>query len=227
MFQNAHLDRSLLLASHIQDQFREKARRVDRGVKQAGFLVLYRTTMPGILVETGFLSNASEEQYLLSEEGQSNITSSIFLAFKDYKNGVPIRKKSESYDPGSQETGPEGDAKDTGIKEVAIATSTEKTDSSASGNNPANEKGVFFRIQLKTSPVAIKTNHPSFKGRKDIREYKQDGSFKYTAGNAKTFEEALDLQKQLRAQGFKDAFVVAFSNGKRISVDDARKLTGN
>ncbi len=85
LYQNAYLDQSLSVASLIQDQFRERAQRVDRGVKQAGFLVLYQITMPGILVEAGFLSNPREEQYLMSETGQAHIASAIFRAFRDYK----------------------------------------------------------------------------------------------------------------------------------------------
>jgi N-acetylmuramoyl-L-alanine amidase len=85
LYQNAYLDQSLSVASLIQDQFRERARRIDRGVKQAGFLVLYQITMPGILVEAGFLSNPREEQYLMSETGQAHIASAIYRAFRDYK----------------------------------------------------------------------------------------------------------------------------------------------
>ncbi|MEN8224991.1 MAG: N-acetylmuramoyl-L-alanine amidase [Bacteroidota bacterium] len=85
LFQNAYLESSLTLASMVQDQFRERAKRKDRGVWQAGFWVLYKTAMPGILVETGFLSNANDERYLRSEEGQSYIASAIYRAFKEYK----------------------------------------------------------------------------------------------------------------------------------------------
>lgn len=85
LFQNAYLESSLLLASNVQDQFRERANLKDRGVKQAGFWVLYKTAMPGILVETGFLTNANDEKYLRTEDGQAYIASAIYRAFKDYK----------------------------------------------------------------------------------------------------------------------------------------------
>lgn len=85
LFQNAYLESSLLLASNVQDQFRERANLKDRGVKQAGFWVLYKTAMPGILVETGFLTNANDEKYLRSDDGQAYIASAIYRAFKDYK----------------------------------------------------------------------------------------------------------------------------------------------
>lgn len=92
LYQNAYLDQSLDLASKIQYQF-ETLGRFDRGVKQAGFLVLYRTTMPGMLVEAGFLSNKKEEMYLMSDEGQDRIAFSIYKAFKEYKHERESGKK--------------------------------------------------------------------------------------------------------------------------------------
>lgn len=92
LLQNIHLVQSLTFASFVQDQFRERAMRTDRGVKQDIFLVLWRTTMPSVLVETGFISNASEEKYLMSDEGQTYLASAIFRAFKEYK--LDIENKS-------------------------------------------------------------------------------------------------------------------------------------
>lgn len=86
LMQNAHLDNSLIFASKVQDQFRERAKRIDRGVKQAGFLVLWKTTMPSVLVEMGFISNPDEAAFLLTDNGQDIIASSIYRAFKEYKN---------------------------------------------------------------------------------------------------------------------------------------------
>jgi len=85
LYQNAYLAQSLKFASAVQGQVEEYAGRFNRGVKQAGFLVLYRTAMPSVLIETGFLTNNSEEKYLLSEKGQNNIASSVFKAFEEYK----------------------------------------------------------------------------------------------------------------------------------------------
>ena len=85
MFQSANLNQSLDLSSRVQKAFTERVKRVDRGVKQAGFWVLYKTTMPGILIELGFLSNAQEEQFLLSKAGQEQMAEAIYLAFAGYK----------------------------------------------------------------------------------------------------------------------------------------------
>jgi len=85
MKQNAFLDQSILIASKIEDQLAELSKRKSRGVKQAGFWVLYKTAMPSLLAEIGFISNPTEEQYLSSDEGQTNIATSIFKAFRSYK----------------------------------------------------------------------------------------------------------------------------------------------
>jgi len=85
MFQSATIDQSINLASKVQDQFTNRVGRKDRGVRQAGFWVLYKTTMPGILIELGFLSNAKEEAFLLSDEGRIYMASAIYRAFKKYK----------------------------------------------------------------------------------------------------------------------------------------------
>ncbi len=84
--QSAYQGSSLNLAKKIEDQFKDRVGRLSRGVKQAGFLVLWKTTMPGVYVETGFLSNSAEEKFLNSNEGQELIASGIYRAFKDYKS---------------------------------------------------------------------------------------------------------------------------------------------
>lgn len=84
--QCAFLEQSLQLASKIEHQFDERVKRHSRGVKQAGFLVLWRTTMPSVLVEMGFLTNKDEENYLIQKENQVLMASGIYRAFKEYKN---------------------------------------------------------------------------------------------------------------------------------------------
>ena len=85
--QGANIEQSSLLASKVQNQLTDKLKRFNRGVKQAGFWVLYRTTCPSILIETGFLTNTTEEKYLTSTDGQDELATSIFNAFEDYKIG--------------------------------------------------------------------------------------------------------------------------------------------
>merc|ERR1712093_299598 len=85
MYQSNHISNSLILASKIQHQFKTRVNRKDRGVKQAGFLVLSRATMPSVLIELGFLTNHSEEDFLISKQGKIYMASAIFRAVKEYK----------------------------------------------------------------------------------------------------------------------------------------------
>jgi N-acetylmuramoyl-L-alanine amidase len=86
--QSAYQESSLLFAQKIEQQFKSRVGRLSRGVKQAGFVVLWRTTMPSVLIETGFLSNEREEQFLAQEKGQDLMASAIYRAFKEYKSEV-------------------------------------------------------------------------------------------------------------------------------------------
>lgn len=88
LYQSAYLENSLRLAEKIEQQFKERVKRRSRGVRQAGFWVLYRTSMPSVLVETGYLSNSKEERYLNDAYGQSLIASGLFRAFRDYKDEI-------------------------------------------------------------------------------------------------------------------------------------------
>lgn len=86
LYQSAYQSNSLELAQNVEDQFKNRVGRRSRGVKSAGFLVLWKTSMPSILIETGFLSNAKEEKDLNDKLQQTYIASGIFRAFRDYKN---------------------------------------------------------------------------------------------------------------------------------------------
>ncbi len=194
LFQHAYLESSLSLASLVQDQFRERAKLKDRGVWQAGFWVLYKTAMPGILVETGFLSNANDERYLRSKEGQEYIASAIYRAFKEYKIMME--------DPDKNAAPP---------KTVSQA-EEEKAD-------------IRFRVQFASSSRKKTTDR--FKDVEDVRMYEHNGIFKYTSGDETSFESAIRLQNKLRLnRKYKDAFIVAFRNGERIELDEARKISG-
>lgn len=91
LMQNTYLRQSTEFATLIQDQFRERVGRKDRGVRQAGFVVLWRTTMPSVLVELGYITNPEEEKFLMSEQGQDYLASAIYRAFRDYKQTIDNR----------------------------------------------------------------------------------------------------------------------------------------
>ena len=87
-YQSAYMENSLRFASHVENQFEKRASRHSRGVRQAGFIVLWKTAMPSALIEIGFLSNPTEEKFLRSADGQSTIAQSIYRGFKMYKEDV-------------------------------------------------------------------------------------------------------------------------------------------
>ena len=243
LYQNTFLDQSLRLASGIEDEIKRKGRE-KRGVKQAGFLVLYKTYMPGVYVETGFLSNPAEEKYLSSEKGQDEIAHSIYNAFKTYKNSVesnsPPKEKeiNDNDEPDKkdmkalkQDSG--GSQKDS-QKDNAITETSEKKNSdertNATADPPKNiskpsvkKDELFFAVQVILSPKPLAKNNQRFKGLQDIREEKESSGYKYCSGNFTTISDAIDYQEKMRNLGFKDAFVVAFRNGIRITMKEARE----
>jgi N-acetylmuramoyl-L-alanine amidase len=210
LYQNAFLDQSLYFAGSVQEELTGFAKRHNRGVKQAGFLVLFKTTMPSVLIETGFLTNGEEERYLKSDAGQDQIAEGILRAFRSYKAWIDgaAYKREKSLE------GPIVKPQDQPIVKVKESIEPQKTET-------ADVSGTIFRVQIFSSSVKYTKSHSKFKGRSDIWMYFADGMWKYTAGSFNKLEEALNLQSQLKADGFTDAFVVAFKNGERISVKDA------
>ena len=216
MYQNAFLEQSLSYASKVQEEFRKNKNLTDKGVKQAGFLVLWKTSMPSVLIETGFLTNAEEEKYLGSQKGQDQIAFAIYKAFKNYKAEV------EGYD-----AGPENEIRPRISEEQVEAIEQhihqqEKDTIKSIVNQPENK--ILFKIQIANSSKKIPLNSPKFGSVKNVEELVEDKTFKYLTGNFKTMEEAFDEQRRLRKQGFEDAFTVAFINGKKSSMKEAREL---
>lgn len=208
LLQNAHLEQSLLLAKKVQDQFRTRAGRKDRGVRQAGLVVLWNATMPAILVETGFISNPAEEKYLMTDYGQSIIASAIFRAFRDYKNEIEKNSKN--------------------IPAAGVKTNASKTQNkvnSNSGTYTKSETGIIFRVQIRSSSSPIPAGSSEFKGLKNVKEINYKGLYKYYYGATESFSEILKIQAEVRKK-IPDAFVVSFKNGKRIPLDQALKEIG-
>jgi N-acetylmuramoyl-L-alanine amidase len=199
LVQDEYLEQSVMLASVIQDEFRKKAKRIDRSVKQAGFLVLRETTMPSVLVEAGFLSHPSEGNYLLSESGRSNIASAIFSAFQNYK------KKIEEKSSFNIVTGEVGNPAD-------LRTGLEK--------NSDKQQSLFFSVQLVATTQPIDTEPSNFKGETNIFKIDSENTYRYYSGKYRTYKKALEEKQRLMTK-FEGAFVVAFENDKLISVKKA------
>lgn len=206
LYQNAYLIQSLYFAEKLQQEFKKTARRHDRGVKQAGFLVLYRTTMPSVLIETGFLTNLEEERFLKSGDGQDKMAFSILSAFQQYKSWIDGSNDARRLEP------------EPAAERKSEPESPEKT----SPDHDSRHSAVVYRVQIHSSPKKIPLNAPVFKGRTDIWAYEQNGTWKYTAGKLEKPEDAIKLQAELKKDGFNDAFVVAFRNNQRITLQEAQ-----
>jgi N-acetylmuramoyl-L-alanine amidase len=217
MMQNAFLDRSLVFAGNVQHQLVDNLQMYDRGVKQAGFLVLYKTAMPGVLIETGFISNPKDEKFLLSEKGQDQTALAIYKAFREYRNSVEKRNAGNVL-PDSLL-----------IPERKPMTNTQVTPPAAKNsqtvNSATNTVELRYRVQFAVFPDPKPVTDPLFKDVKDVKRYTHKGMYKYTSGDFLTLDEANKYRNLMIARGFKDAFVVAFMGNERITNEEARQLS--
>ena len=138
-FQSEYKNASLTFAEHIQDQLVKRVGRKDRGVQQAGFLVLYKTAMPSVLVEIGFISNQEEENFLCSENGQTYIASAIFRAFRDYKEAY---EKENAYADKDTDSDKDTD-KDKIVYKVQVESRSRKVDAPAQHYKELNDVDCY------------------------------------------------------------------------------------
>jgi N-acetylmuramoyl-L-alanine amidase len=195
--QKVFQEQSTNLASKVQTEFRERVNRNDRDVKQAGFWVLYNTKMPSILIETGFITNPSEELYLNSKEGQDYLASSIGRACKDFLNEIDKRS---------------------GISSVEENDAGLNTDTLAKNNFQPDE--IVFMVQVKTSPNRTELKPENFKGLKGITEINSNDRFKYASGSFTDYPSAVEYRKKLETV-FPDAFVIAVKDNKILPLQQA------
>ena len=185
--QSEYKEESLRFAELVQNELVKNAKRSNRGVQQAGFMVLYKTAMPSILVELGFISNPTEEAFMMSEEGQKKLASSIFNAFKTYKTDYE--------------------------KEAVAASEAVAQPVDEQIMNP--NVGVVYKVQFTTRNRKVENPSSTYKNLKNVDYYEHNGVFKYTAGCFLKQEEAENYRKEVVAKGYEGAFVVKFEDGKR------------
>ncbi|PCI96537.1 MAG: hypothetical protein COB15_09805 [Flavobacteriales bacterium] len=215
MRQNAFLDQSLNFAAKVQKQFTERVGRKNRGVKQAGFLVLHQTNMPSVLIETGFLTNLDEEKFLVSKTGQDYLASAVFRAFKEYKSEIESKQKIEDTQESVEKIEPKTEPKE------LVKTKEKPKKQKKKKKGAVVEKGIVFKVQIATSSKELELKPENFNGIEGVSIYKAGGLYRYTVGKEKNMNDANILQVRLRSKGFKDAFIVAFSDGKRIAISEA------
>lgn len=222
--QDKNMEKSVNMAQFIQREFRQTASRKDKGVHQAGFLVLRATSMPSVLIEVGYISNPNEENYLISERGQNALAKSIYNAFCIYKNGntatlkITNTENVVAYDNIEPSLPTETDAPV--INETPVINEiAERTPNNSPKILEADSKPVF-KIQILTSDKKLGSNSKLFKGVKPVSYYFENNIYKYTYGEDTNYNKILRLKRSIDSK-FKDAFIIAFKNGKKMNINQA------
>lgn len=294
-YTSAYVIQSANLALKIQSEYASKAGRVDKGVHRQSIWVLWRTAMPSVLTEIGFLTNPLEEQFLGSEKGQKYVAASIFNGFRKFKDevegkkkeyndeyanleplenenlkagntGKPVKEEKDDYaveeengngngketaakpdsaktktpekeiDPADSTTKeetvkqePKEDKKPepekTPTKEVVVNDPDEKPESTPVKMEGNTEDKIEFKVQFASSDVELNLKDTKFSAVENGSYYKVGSFYKYTSGNFNNVNDALKHQTKLRDAGFKDCFTVAFKNGTRIDLKEAKTLS--
>lgn len=224
--QDKYIDKSIDLASSIQNQFTKYANRSDRGVRQAGFWVLLKSACPSVLIELGFVSNPAEEKYLTSESGQKEMATSIYNAFVNFKRNHD-KKSGKLTNPQNYV---EIQKQEKPLVEFETQTETETESTEVSERPEEDVKTVLsqdvkpiFKLQLFASKSKLKANAPEFKGLKELEYYIENDLYKYTIGFETDYEKIVQLKKD-NVGKFPEAFIVAFLGNKKLSAKEALKI---
>lgn len=202
LMQEENLDKSFALASYVQNNFKNKLKRRDRGVKQAGFIVLHQTYMPSILIELGFLSNKKEGKYLSSKKGQQQLSNQIANAIKKYLDQLKLN------------TVPNND--------VVVVDENPNTDLTKV-DETGEKADVLFKIQIASSKRKIRTKSYNFKGLKNVERVKVGRYYKYYYGHSSEYQQTKKAFQAAKKKGYSSAFIVAFKNGEKVPLDKALK----
>ena len=214
--QDKNMEKSVQLATDIQKQFKTTAKRIDKGVHQAGFLVLRETTMPGVLVELGYISTPDEERYLLTEAGTNALAKSIYQAFLSYKRKYDIGDNTR---PAQAEVLEK--AQNPAPVQKPKVQSKSPNANKAKGETTKSNKPIF-KIQILTSDKKLPAGSKLFKGLTPVSHYQEKGIYKYTYGESHDYNKVLKTKRQISTK-FKDAFIIAFKNGEKMNVNEAIK----
>ncbi len=201
LLQEENLDKSLSLAADIQQNFSQNLKRKNRGVKQAGFVVLHQTYMPSVLIELGFLTNKNEGKFLNSKVGQQKMAKEIAKSIIKYYQKLKANTVVVNQDNNSDES---------------------KINTSFS-NETKIEKEVIFKIQIASSKNKIKVKSYNFRGLKNVQRVKVGSYYKYYYGITSSYKEVKNALLKAKRKGYSDAYVTAFKNGVKTSLTKVLK----
>ncbi len=220
--------RSIACADYIQTKLIDSSKRVDRGVRQAGFLVLRATAMPSVLVELGFISNREEEKALNNDDKQIENAEAIYQGIIAYihslekKGGEKILSGSNAPAAAAVATATTVAAATT-VETVAAQPSKPQTSEIAEKKSEnIDNNAVIYKLQILVSSKQRGTDDPVFKGQKNIEELKETVGYKYLIGASNNYNEVLKLKDSVKSN-FPGAFIVAYKNGVRVNVQETLK----
>ena len=222
LMQEEYLDNSISLASKIEEGFASLGKKIRHGgVKQAPFMVLHKAYMPRILIETGFISNKVEGNDLDSEDGQNAIANAIADAIISYKNEYFGNGNSNNSIEKASQKIIEKITKDTSLpakpKFVLDIPAEKKSEIDQ------KSKGVVFKVQLSASVKRVELTPTNFKGLNNVEVVSENRLYKYRFGSTSDYNEAKKLLAQAKSKGFSSAYLIAFNDGKQISIQEAIK----
>lgn len=198
LMQEEYLDQSILLASLIQNNFSKNLNRKDRSVKQAGFMVLYKSYMPSILIETGFLTNKQEGAYLNSTRGQNEIANEIAKGIITYKKSLSLSNETI----------------------LDAANQIEKNNFQNNNQSENNYEGIEFRIQIAASSKKLELKPYNFNGLNNVQRKKEESLFKYYYGSTSDYNKIRSLKINAIEKGYKTSYIVAFKDGIKLKLSD-------
>lgn len=227
--QDKYMAQSVDFAKMIQKEFKTTAGRQDKGVHQAGFLVLRQTSMPSVLIELGYISTHDEETFLNSQNGIKKMSQSIFNAFLSYTRQQKKTKKAKAEDATpapirQEEARVENAAEDEDTEIGALVKESDKNvqakEKETQGKKQPSESRPVFKIQLMASTRQIPTGSARFKNLSPIDFYKEGGYYKYTYGETTDYQEAQKMRNEIK-KDFDGAFIIAFKNGMKMELKQA------
>ena len=201
LLQEENLDKSFLLAADIQQNFSKALKRKNRGVKQAGFVVLHQTYMPSVLIELGFLTNKNEGKFLNSKSGQQKMAKEIARSIKKYYNQLKLNTVAVN---------------------DQISIENTKVDSTIRDEDKLDEE-VVFKIQIASSKNKIQLKSYNFKGLKNVQRVKVGSYYKYYFGVTTNYNKVKNSLLKAKSKGYSDAYIAAFNKGKKVSLTEVLK----
>ena len=232
--QDKNMENSVELAKYMQKYVCQATGRQDMGAQQDNLAVLRLSSMPGALLELGFISTRDEEDFMNSASAENLYARGIFNAFLNYRKRhggnitIPYMKIDDPMpEPVVEETKVEpievksvSDPEPEPQPEVAAPQPEPVKAEKAKPEKVADNDAPVFKIQILSSSAKAKKNDARFKGLTDVDSYRDGGMYKYTVGASTDYNEIYRLRKEV-VKKIPEAFIIAFKGGKRVDVNEA------